>query len=147
MAIEALEDDSEIVFVSGLNLYKSPQIVQKAMASKEASGPTPIIAVFDAKVEKQLGIVPYFHMKNADGFDGVRAQLAMLRGAEPKPTLAKMHEPESWKDTRGRSITAAYVRSSESSVTLRLSSGRLSTVELSKLSEESQKRVAELAAE
>lgn len=147
MAIDALKGDSEIIFVSGMNLYKSPQIVQKAMASKEASGPTPIIAVFDSKVEKQLGVVPYFHMKNSDGFDGVKIQLAMLRGEEAKPMLTKLREPETWKDVRGRKITAAYVRSSKESVTLRLANGRLSTLDLNRLSEESQARVAELAGE
>jgi hypothetical protein len=147
VAIDALKENSEIVFLSGLNLYKSPKIVQKAMASKEASGPTPIIAVFDSKVEKQLGIIPYFHMKNADGFEGVNAQLAMLRGKEAEPMLTKLREPEKWQDVRGRSIVAAYVRSSEDSVTLRLSNGKLATLETSRLSEESQKRVAELAKE
>jgi hypothetical protein len=77
----------------------------------------------------------------------VNAQLAMLRGKEPETMLTKLHEPEKWQDVRGRSIVAAYVRSSEDSVTLRLSNGKLATLEISRLSEESQKRVAELAKE
>lgn len=147
MAIDALKEDSEIIFVSGLNLHKSPEVVQAAMASKEARGPTPIIAVFDSNVEEQLGVVPYFDMKDSHGFDDVKTQLAILRGKDAEPTLSKMHAPEVWKDVRGRSINAAYVRSSEEDVTLRLSNGRLATLALSKLNEESRKRVAELAAE
>jgi hypothetical protein len=58
-----------------------------------------------------------------------------------------MHAPEVWKDVRGRSVSAAYVRSSDEDVTLRLSNGKLATLELSRLSDESRKRVAELAAE
>lgn len=147
MAIDALKEDSEIVFVSGLNLHKSPEVVQAAMASKEARGPTPIIAVFDANVEEKLGVVPYFDMKDSHGFDDVKTQLAILRGKEAKPALSKMHAPEVWKDVRGRSVSAAYVRSSDEDVTLRLSNGKLATLELSRLSDESRKRVAELAAE
>ncbi len=146
VAIEALKEQTEIIFVSGLNLHLTPEIVQDAMASDEADGPTPIIAVFDQEIQKLLGIVPYFDMKDPDGFKKVNTALADHRGvAVDKSSMARRPQPETWKDTRGRSIQATYVNSTDKEVTLRLAGGNLSTIPLTKLNEASQKRVAELA--
>ena len=145
MAIEALKNDTEIVFISGLNLHKTPELVQKAIASDEAMGPTPIIAVFDARVTKQIGVVPYFDMKDVDGFTKVRTALADYRGVRLDPKKEKKYEQETWKDNRGRSLVATYVTSTADVVTLRLANGKLSTIPLSRLGDDSQKRVAQLA--
>lgn len=145
MAIDNLKDDTEIIFISGLNLYKTPKPLQAAMASKEASGPTPIVAIFDPMIENQIGVIPYFDMKKRNGFEKIKAALADYRGTEQTEDRMTMHAPETWQDTRGRSIQAAYVKSSASDVTVRLSSGKLSTIPLERLSEESQARVKELA--
>tara|TARA_R110002096_G_scaffold27577_1_gene84181 strand:- start:848 stop:1240 length:393 start_codon:yes stop_codon:yes gene_type:complete len=130
-----------------MNLYKSPEPVQEAMASEEVSGPIPIAAVFDAQIENQLGLVPYFHMKDVNGFTDVKAALAAMRGESPDATPAREYESETWKNTRGRKIQATYVTSSSEDVTLRLTNGKSSTVPLSSLSEASQKRIAQLAKE
>lgn len=145
MAIDALKEQTEIVFISGRNLHKTPEVVQQAMASKEAFGATPIIAVFDPSVEERIGVVPYRYMKDPTAFDEVKAGLALMRGVEPEP--AKLYPRESWEDVRGRKIQATYVSSDETTVTLRLSNGKLSTLDLSRLSDVSKARVAELAGE
>jgi len=146
-AIDILKDDTEIVFISGLNLHKTPEPVQEAIASKEADGPTPIVAVFDDKVEERLGIVPYFHMKDVNGFRDVVKALSAWRGEAVKMPENKLHAPETWTNIRGRTLRAAYVNSTEDSVTLRLRNGKLATVPLDQLNDESQTRVAEIAAE
>ena len=130
--------------MSGLNLHESPEIVQKAMASKEAAGPIPIMATFDAKITKQLGVVPYYAMKDVDGFKKVKLAVADHLGISletPKITYQK----EKWQDNRGRSIEATYVTSTTTSVTLRLANGKVSTLQLSRLSDASKKRVAVLS--
>lgn len=144
MAIETLKDDTEIVFISGLNLHKTPEIVQEAMASKEAQGPIPIAAVFDARVENLLGVVPYFHMKDVDGFTEVTSALAAMRGKPSPLDSMKRHAPETWTNNRGRSIEAAYVTSSKDDVTVRLANGKTATIPLTSLSETSRARVEEL---
>ena len=138
-----------IVFIHGLNLHKTPEIVQKAISSDEAFGPIPIVAVFDAAVEKQLGVVAYYSMKDVSGFKDVQMALADNRGegssasAPSKPLV--QHLPETWKDKRGRALRASYVDSTDEQVTLRLKNGKMSTIEISTLSEGSRERVAELA--
>ena len=83
MAIEALKDDTVIVFITGLNLYETPEPVQKAMTSGPALGePLPIIATFDSAIENVLGVVGYSTMKKADGFTEVKAALAEFRGKD-----------------------------------------------------------------
>lgn len=145
VAIDTLKKDTEIIFISGLNLHKTPEPVQEAFASKKARGPTPIICVFDGKVENLLEVVPYFHMKDVNGFTDVLESLAEYRGTESPTTSLTRHEPETWTDRRGRRLEAAYVRSSGKSVTLRLSNGKLSTMSVDRLSEDSRERITELA--
>ena len=147
VAIDALKEETVIVFISGLDLHLTPEVVQEAMASEEAFGPTPIIAVFDPQVQTTLGIVDYFSMKDVDGFAKVKTALAEFREEAEEKAPMVQHRPETWKDNRGRSIQATYVTSSTSDVTLRLSNGKAATVGLNTLSEESQARVAELAGE
>ena len=98
VAIDALKEETVIVFVSGLDLHQSPEVVQEAMASEEAFGPTPIIAVFDPQVQTTLGIVDYYSMKDVDGFSKVKTALADFRG-EAADSAAPMvrHQPEPWK--------------------------------------------------
>lgn len=147
VAIDAIKDNSEIIFISGLNLHKCPEVVQIAIATDEADGPTPVIVAFDAALEKRLGIVPYFDMKDSEGFTKIKAALADHRGVVQKTKgIKKRPQPESWT-SRGRTIQATYVTSTEAEVTLRLSGGNQTTMPISKLSKDGQNRVAELAAE
>lgn len=70
-----------IVFIDGLDLYKTPEPVQKAMTTGPALGePLPIIATFDSAIENVLGVVGYSTMRKADGFTEVKAALAEFRG-------------------------------------------------------------------
>ena len=145
MAIEALKEETAIIFISGLNLHKTPEVVQKAIASDEAMGPTPIIAVFDSGIEREIGVVPYFDMKDVNGFTQIKRALADYRGVPLDAPDKVTYEQEVWKNSRGRAIRAAYVASTADVVTLRLSNGKLSTFEISKLDEAGQNRVAKLA--
>ena len=145
VAIDALKDETVIVFISGLDLHLTPEVVQEAMASEEAFGPTPIVAVFDPQVQTTLGIVDYYSMKDVDGFAKVKTAIADFRGeAEEKAPMVR-YQPETWQDKRGRTIQATYVTSSESDVTLRLSNGKAATIGIDTLSETSQARVKEIA--
>jgi hypothetical protein len=145
-AIEALKDDSVIVFINGLDLYDSPDLVQTSMTSGLALGsPLPIVATFDAALKKELGVVPYRMMKDANGFTAVKAAIAMNRGEEVAPEKLAQALPEMWKDSRGRTMRATFVKSAGDDVTFLLRNGKQSTLKLSDLSEASQKRVAELA--
>ena len=148
MSIRTLKDDTVIVFVDGSNLHTTPDVVQEAFAHDKVFGsPLPIVVTFDAEIETMLGAVGHYEMKDPNGFTEVKEALAACRGKAAPDTKVTEHAPESWKDARGRSMTASYVSSTESEVTFRLEDGRHSTMKLSLLSEDSQKRVAELAAE
>lgn len=144
MAIEELKKDTVIIFISGLNLHKTPQVVQDAIASDEAAGPTPIVAVCDSSVETLIGVIPYFNMKDVNGFTGIRKALGEYRGIPYQPTESR-YQLENWKDRRGRGITATYVTSASGIVTLRLQNGKLSTMAIANLSESGRKRVEELS--
>ena len=70
-----------IVFIDGLDLYETPEQVQKAMTSGPALGaPLPITATFDAGLQKKLGVVGYKTMRDANGFTAVKNALAKIRG-------------------------------------------------------------------
>lgn len=144
-AIDALKEDSVIVFITGGNLHLCPQAVQEAIVSKPAWGPLPIVAVFDAGIQQRLGAVGYRSMKDVNGFKEVTTALAKLRGREISPATVVHYPLESWQDRRGRTIRATYVASNAAEVTLLLENGKHSTLKLSTLSEGCQKRVAELA--
>lgn len=146
-AINAIKDGTVIVFVDGSNLHLTPEPVQDSFASDAAAGPTPIIVVFDAAIEKELGIVGYKAIRTADGFKDVKAELTKLRGKTPEAGKQSSRLPEMWKDTKGRTMRATFVESTEEEVTVRLKNGQISTLKLSMLSPESQKRVAEISGE
>ena len=85
MAIEALKDDTVIVFIDGSNLYDTPEPVQEAMTSGPALGSAlPIIATFDSAIENLFGVVGYSTIKKADGFTELKAALAKFRGKDGK---------------------------------------------------------------
>ena len=130
-----------------MNLYKSPELVKEAMASEEVSGPIPIAAVFDARIENRLGLVPYLNMKDVNGFTDVKAALAAMRGESPDATPKRTFDSETWENARGRKIQATYVTSSAEDVTLRMANGKSSTIAISSLSDVSQERIAQLAGE
>ena len=140
-----------IVFINGLDLYESSELVQEAFTTGPALGsPLPIVASFDASLEKVLGVLDYDSMKDKSGFPAVKKALSKLSGNDAdtdadKKTTQTNHLPEMWKDSGGRELRATYVNSSDEDVTLRLKDGKVSTLKLSLLSEASQKRVTELA--
>ena len=138
-----------IVFINGLDLYESSELVQEAFTTGPALGsPLPIVASFDPGLTKVLGVLDYDSMKDKSGFPAVKKALSKLSGkdaAADKKTTQTNHLPEMWKDSRGREVRATYVNSTDEDVTLRLKNGKVSTLKLSLLSEASQKRVTELA--
>ena len=145
-AIEQLKDDSVIVFINGLDLYETSELVQEAFTTGPALGsPLPIVASFDASLTKVLGVLDYDSMKDKSGFPAVKKALSKLGGNDADKKTQTNHLPEMWKDSRDRTLRATYVNSTGEDVTLRLKNGEVSTLKLSQLSEASQKRVTELA--
>ena len=137
-----------IVFINGLDLYESSELVQEAFTTGPALGsPLPIVASFDPGLTKVLGVLDYHSMKDKSGFPAVKKALSELRGkdADSDKQTQTNHLPEMWKDSRGRELRATYVKSTGEDVTLRLKNGTVSTLKISLLSEASQKRVTELA--
>jgi hypothetical protein len=146
VAIEQLKDDSVIVFINGLDLYESSELVQEAFTTGPALGsPLPIVASFDAGLTKVLGVLDYDSMKDKSGFPAVKKALSKLGGNDADKKTQTNRLPEMWKDNSGRTLRATYVNSTGEDVTLRLKNGEVSTLKLSLLSEASQKRVTELA--
>lgn len=143
--MDALKADSEIVLVSGADLHLSPEIVQEAMASDEALGPTPIVAVFDAKVQTLLGVVPYEKMKTASGFAAVKEKLAGLKGAAAEAPKALASKIETWTSIEGRTIAASFVNVSGGNVTLRMDNGRTVSFGLDRLDAASKEKALSLA--
>ena len=121
VAHEALKHDTIIVLVTGI----------------------PIIVVTDPTVTELVGVVPYRSMKDPTGFDGVHAALADLRGAESMAPVAL--PAEEWSDSRGRKLTGSFISATDTDVSLKLESGKISTIPLERLSEQSQSRVRELS--
>ena len=138
-----------IVFINGLDLYETSELVQEAFTTGPALGsPLPIVASFDASLQKVIGVLDYDSIKDKSGFPAVKKALSKLGGddnAADKKTTQTNHLPEMWQDSRGRELRATYVNSTGEDVTLRLRNGEVSTLKLSLLSEASQKRVTELA--
>ena len=128
-----------------MNLHKSPQAVQDAMYSKEARGPIPVVAVTDPSAEKLISLIPYFNMKDVNGFTEAEEGLTMMRGEMVAAKGQRTLTMETWTTDKGRSIAATYVASHGTDITLKLTNGKSATIPLSTLSEESQKRAAELA--
>ena len=144
--MDALKSQTNIILVTGANLYEAPQIVQDAMASKEAEGPIPIVAVTDAKVRRLVGVVPYLSMKDVNGFTDVKKSLDQLLGTKEGSATTVARTPEKWTDVRGRSIVAAFMMSTAEEVTLRLPTGKTATIPLATLDEAGRARVKELSA-
>ena len=82
-AIKTIKDDTVIVFIDGSNLHLTPKPVGKAIANAPLNA-MPIVAVFDHKIEKELGVVGYTDIRKRDGFKGIKAELAKLRGKVPQ---------------------------------------------------------------
>jgi hypothetical protein len=133
-----------MVLVTGANLYEAPQLIQDAMASEEAAGPIPIVALTDASVERLAGVVPYLSMKDEKGFTAARKKLSELRGVELPVAKAVSHAPEAWVSIEGRKVMASFVSQKQDSVTLRLSNVRDVTMPLERLNEAGKKRALEL---
>ncbi|NNE91621.1 MAG: hypothetical protein HKN23_08240 [Verrucomicrobiales bacterium] len=147
MSIETLKDDTVIVFIDGSNLHTTPKIVQDGFADDSVFGsPLPIVGVFDAKLEKMIGMIGHHEIKDRNGFKAIKAALANYREMEAPETKLTQHQPEEWKDSRGRTMRAAFVKITGEDVTFRLKDGKFATIKHSILSEGSQKRVAELVA-
>lgn len=44
---------------------------------------TPIVAVFDSAIEKELGVIGYRVIRSRDGFKDIKAEIAKLQGEVP----------------------------------------------------------------
>lgn len=128
-----------------MNLHRSPQAVQDAIYSKEAQGPIPVVAVTDSSTEQLISMVPYFSMKDVNGFTEAVAGLAQIRGEMAEAKIEKIYALETWTNNKGRSIQATYVASNETDITLKLANGKSATFSTSNLSEKSKSRAKELA--
>ncbi|MEC8826040.1 MAG: hypothetical protein VXX36_09685 [Verrucomicrobiota bacterium] len=89
-AINAVKDDTVIVFIDGSNLHLTPIPVQHSYASPGAASGLPIVAVFDQAIEKEIGILGYKAIRSRDGFKDVKAKIAALQSREKgKQTSSK----------------------------------------------------------
>ena len=82
-AIKAVKDDSVIVFIDGSNLHLTPKPVHESIANAPLTA-TPIVAVFDPAIEKNLGVIGYGAIRKRDGFKNIKVEIAKLRGKVPK---------------------------------------------------------------
>ena len=78
-----MKDDSVIVFIDGTNLHLTPKSVHESISNAPLSA-TPIVTVFDSAIEKNFGVLGYKAIRSRDGFKGVKAEIAKLRGDTPK---------------------------------------------------------------
>ena len=72
-----------IVFIDGSNLHLTPKPVVDAIANAPLTA-TPIVAVFDHAIEKELGVIGYRAIRKRDGFKDIMAEIAKLRGKVPQ---------------------------------------------------------------
>ena len=72
-----------IVFIDGSNLHLTPKMVHESIANAPLSA-TPIVAIFDSAIEKNLGILGYRAIRSRDGFNDVKIELKKLRGEVPE---------------------------------------------------------------
>jgi len=128
-----------------MNLHKSPQAVQDAIYSKEAQGPIPVVAVTDSSAEQLISLIPYFNMKDVNGFAEAEEGLTLMRGEMAEAKIKKIYTLETWINNKGRSIQATYVASNETDITLKLANGKSATFPISNLSEKSKSRADELS--
>ena len=72
-----MKDDSVIVFIDGSNLHLTPKPVQDSIANAPLTA-TPIVAIFDPTIKKELGVLAYGAIRKRDGFKNVKAEIAKL---------------------------------------------------------------------
>ena len=72
-----------IVFIDGSNLHLTPKPVHESIANAPLSA-TPIVAIFDPAIEKNLGVLGYDAIRKRDAFKDIKANIAKLRGKEPQ---------------------------------------------------------------
>lgn len=82
-AINAIKDDTVIVFIDGSNLHLTPKSVVDAIANAPLTA-TPIVAVFDHAIEKELGVVGYSGIRKRAGLKDIMAEIAKLLGKAPQ---------------------------------------------------------------
>ena len=78
-----MKDDSVIVFIDGSNLYLTPKPVRDSIAKAPLTA-TPIFAVFDPAIEKNLGVVGYSGIRKREGLKNIMAEIAKMRGDVPE---------------------------------------------------------------
>ena len=78
-----MKDESVIIFVDGSNLYLTPKPVRDSIAKAPLTA-TPIVAVFDPAIEKNLGVVGYSGIRKRAGLNEIVAEVAKLRGDVPE---------------------------------------------------------------
>jgi len=74
-----------IVFIDGSNLHLTPKTVVTAYENAPLTA-TPIVAVFDHEIKKELGVVGYSAIRTRDGLKDVKAKIAELLGTDDKVT-------------------------------------------------------------
>lgn len=72
-----------IVFIDGSNLYLMPKPVRDSIAKAPLTA-TPIVAVFDPAIEKNLGVVGYSGIRKRAGLNEIVAEVAKMRGDVPE---------------------------------------------------------------
>ncbi len=72
-----------IVFIDGSNLHLTPKPVHESIADAPLTA-TPIVAVFDPAIEKNLGVIGYRTIRKRDGFSDIKAEIAKLQGKVPE---------------------------------------------------------------
>ena len=98
----------------------------------------------DPYAEKLISLIPYFNMKDVNGFTEAEEGLTMMRGEMVDSKGQETFTKETWTNDKGRSIEATYIASNGTDITLKLTNGKSATIPLSTLSDESQQRAAEL---
>ena len=73
------------MFIDGSNLHLTPKSVVKAIEDAPLVA-TPIVAVFDSAIEKNLGVLGYGDIRKRDGLKNLKAKIAELRGTDNKVT-------------------------------------------------------------
>jgi hypothetical protein len=104
-----------------------------------------VVAVTDSSTEQLISLVPYFNMKDANGFAEAEEGLTMMRGEMAEAKIKKIYTLETWTNNKGRSIQATYVASNETDITLKLANGKSATFPISNLSDKSKSRADELS--
>ena len=77
-----MKDESVIIFVDGSNLYLTPKPVRDSIAKAPLTA-TPIFAVFDPAIVKNLGVVGYSGIRKREGLKNIMAEIAKMRGDVP----------------------------------------------------------------